>query len=177
MYCKYCGKEVSEHAFVCPACGGLLGEIVPVQTQTKEAAQNVPAQPLKTTSQEESGTQTTERKHERLAKLSKTFGILSLSFAGATACILLFATLGGLITQYGTGTESWLSDGVAFVLGWLYSMIFGTLAMGFGVPSFVLGLIQKDSESVKKISTIAFVLGIVLFFLSVSFLFSPIFWL
>ena len=26
MYCKHCGKELSEDAFMCPACGAPVGQ-------------------------------------------------------------------------------------------------------------------------------------------------------
>ena len=178
MYCKYCGKEVAEHAFVCPSCGGLIGELPNAQTQPQKEAEesfgDSPLQPVpQAKTQEEMEKQKTANRHQKLAKLSKTFGVVSLILAGIAAFLLMIATFGGISMSYGNNETA----SIAFIFGWLYAILLGALSGAFGIASFVLGLIQKDSEGVKKLSTTAFVLGLVVFFVSIFFIFSPVFYL
>lgn len=184
MYCRYCGKEVIDTAFVCPSCGSLIGKLPPeyqkqveeewkkqqeVDTffgtqQSQQSAQTQQPQPTPCAMQAQ---QPVSRKEKVFSTLAKVLSIIGIVFSGiALFCLLLAVT--DMIT-YG--------DGVLFALGWIYGMVCGVIGCQLGIAGFVFGCLQKRSQGVKKLSTWAFVLGIVSCVLAFWFIFSPWFYM
>ena len=174
MFCKYCGKEVAEHAFVCPSCGGLIGELPNAQAQAQKAKEadqffgNV-SQP---NAQTANTPQPPSRKYVVFARVSKIVSIISLVFSGLTAFLLMLAFMGGVSGSYGDG-----SGYAMLAFGWIYAIICGAVALELGIVGFVFGRIQKYDLSVKKLSKVAVILCIIAFAWSIFFIFSPFFYM
>ena len=138
MFCRYCGKELIDEAYVCPDCGGLVRPLPSVQTQAQ------PAQP--------------ERK-EKLEKLSRVFAKIGLIMNAVAfgMCVLSLTCFLGL--RFGAWVNE--SEGFAWALLWLYSWMISvgvaSISCEVSTAGFVLGLIQKHNEEVKKFAIGVFV--------------------
>lgn len=163
MYCRFCGKELVNEAFVCPDCGGLVR---PLQKENIQPAQ-------------------TERK-EKLEKLSHIFAKIGMILNAVSfgVCVLSLTCFLGFAYIEGWQTPE---EGIAWALLWLYSWMASVAIAGtaceFSTAGFIMGLIQKHNEKVKKFAVGVFVASIVLtlvsmfgfFFIFLTLENSPIF--
>ena len=144
MFCRYCGKELIDEAYVCPACGGLVRPLPRVQTQS------APAQP--------------ERK-EKLEKLSHIFAKIGMIFNAVAFGMCMLSLICFLGFAYVKGWQT-PEEGIAWAFFWLYSwagaVVVASASCEISTAGFVLGLIQKHNEKVKKFAIGVFVASIIL---------------
>ena len=142
MYCRFCGKELVNEAFACPSCGGLVHplpkeNIQPAQTERKE-------------------------KVERLSHIFSKIGMI-LNIVAFGVCLLSLTCFFGF--AYVKGWET-VEEGIAWMLLWLYawmaSVSVGATACEFATAGFILGLIQKHNEKVKKRAICTFIASIII---------------
>lgn len=174
MFCKYCGKEVSDYAFVCPHCGGLIGELPNAKTQAQQAKEADHFFGTATNTGAQAATmQPPSKKHVVFAKVSKIISIVSLVFSGIAFFSLALAALGMLAGGL-DGHEVWFA---LYVMGLIYGFACGVITLQLGIVGFVFGRIQKHSMEVANLSKTAFILCLISFVLSLFFFFSPMFFI
>ncbi|MBE7079141.1 MAG: hypothetical protein E7380_04725 [Clostridiales bacterium] len=137
MFCRHCGKEVFDEAFVCPSCGGQLRHI--------PTAQPAP--------------QTNRR--AKFAKVSRILSTVTAILNGVALGFWLMKIIGTVIGFKGGETGEHVGAWM-MVYGWIFSMIFALIACEAGTAGFVFGLIQKDNRKVKRFAIIVFVVSVVL---------------
>ena len=141
MFCRNCGKELCEKAYVCPACGVLVGQKPTVKTEEK----------LVEKVQEE----ITIGELSKKTKLAKLFGILSF----CCICVTFLFVFIGIADSYVIGSyyyffiASW-----GITTGWIVSWV----ALGLGITAFIFGLKQKEYAT-NYISTLVFIASIAAF--------------
>lgn len=146
MFCKYCGKEVPENAYVCLGCGCVVDK----KSVERKSNNNLFE---------------TERT-SKTSLLFKLFLIISFSMAlvGLGMCLLSFAYLDvsvsvsqSLYSSYHYADEYVYPNYVFSLL----SLIFGAVGMGLGIVTFVFGL--KEKERFKMIAILNFCFTLILF--------------
>lgn len=153
MFCKNCGKEISNEAAICVNCGVWVNGNAP----KKEVV---------------------EEKVEKAAKLSKLFGIISFSLIALTT-VLIFAGIAfayvdvDVHLSYGS-YYNYYAYGYAY-LEWEYvsvicAVVFSWMALGLGVTSFIFGLKTKKCLGVRYLSTLVFIMSIVTYIVPIFFL-------
>lgn len=145
MFCRNCGREVSEQAFACPGCGCLVGNVS--QKMKKEDVEGT----------------------EKKSMVFKLFLILSVSFMALALAFSIGSIVFGDIDAYvyKSGYYSDYNVRVSWYTGSLAvpAFITGACGLGFGITSFVLGLKEK-SEATKMLSIINFIFSIAIFVVS-----------
>ena len=143
MFCKYCGKEVPENAYVCLGCGCVV--------DNKAVGKN-----------RNGGVFETEG-NPKNSLLFKLFLIISFSMAlvGLGMSLLSFAYFDGYLSSI--KTYIYIYPNYVFSL---LSLIFGAVGMGLGIVTFVFGL--KEKEGFKMIAILNFCFTLILF-LSIFF--------
>ena len=137
MFCKNCGNELSDNAYVCTKCGCLVNE------------ENSETQSTTIT---ESGNKNNDKK----SLLVRIFLIITIGFifAALTCDLLAVAAMDIYVTDYYIDlyiNSTWAA--MAF--------IDGLLALGFGIATFVLGVKNTD-KILKMMSIICFVVSIIM---------------
>ncbi len=135
MFCKNCGNELSDNAYVCPKCGCLAGE-------TSEA------KPVAVVENESND-------KDKKQLLVRVFLILTIGFifSALTCSILAVAAMDIYVTDY--YVELYTNSAWTVI-----AFVDGLLALGFGIATFVLGLKRAD-KLLKMMSIICFVLSII----------------
>ena len=146
MFCKYCGKETPENAYVCLGCGCVV--------DNKAVGKNRNAGVFET------------EENPKNSLLFKLFLIISFSMTlvGLGMCLLSFAYLDvsvsvsqSLYSSYHYADEYVYPNYVFSLL----SLIFGAVGMGLGIVTFVFGL--KEKERFKMIAILNFCFTLILF--------------
>lgn len=149
MFCRFCGREVYDEAYVCPSCGREL-RALPTEPITVPTA--------------------APRGKGKLQKMSRIFGTLGITFNAVGFGCLLVLLLGWVLLlvsavqpEYNEMVEACLGLGAACLyFGVLFGIIFVSFGVDFSTAAFVLGLIQKEDKALKRRSTGAFIGGLVL---------------
>ena len=136
MFCRICGKEVSEQAFACPNCGCLVNG-----GQEKKKDKLV-------------------CKGEKNNKLLKTFLIISFSLV-ALSLLLSLASAFFAVLKVRNGSYNF-SASIHTAKVAIPAFVMGILALGSGITAFVMGLQQKD-EALKMFSIISFIFSVMIF--------------
>lgn len=152
MFCRNCGKELCENAFVCPDCGVLVNGTA-IMGKGKIEKNEVVTEDVK------------ENKHT----LFNVFLIVSFS----CACLaLIFSIASILFAEYDVNVregsyaiyayfEIWFNEPLA-----IFSFIFGLCAFGLSVVAFILGFNIK--QTIYKIfSILNFIFSFCICFLSI----------
>lgn len=136
MFCKNCGNELSDNAYVCPKCGCLANE---------ETSETKPATVVQNENEDK----------DKKQLLVRVFLILTIGFifAALTSDILAVAAMDIYITDY--YVELYTNSAWTVI-----AFVDGLLALGFGIATFVLGLKRAD-KLLKMMSIICFVLSII----------------
>ena len=133
MFCRYCGKELAEHAVVCTQCGAWVKE------EEKECRE-MPA---------------TENaaKAEKSEQRSKLFGVIAAACIAA-AMSLIFAG----IAKIGTTNSLWDEDFfmAAFLFSWA-ALAFGIVSFVFAMKSRKNAPVRYVSTLVFILSILAFI--------------------
>ena len=164
MFCRYCGKEILDQAVLCPHCGMMVKQVDFSALQQPQVAkppqvgwQQSQVQPQMYAQPQTLPPEIVDKKAEDLkTPLARIFGIISAVFIGLSLAVLIGALFSYLYyyggyssSQYGTE----LYDDVAAAL------LFGFVALGTGITTFVLGLKQKN-VGVRYVSTVIFIASI-----------------
>lgn len=140
MYCKYCGKEVDKDAVICPGCGKLTDK-------GSQVMKPVSALPV-------SNVQPKAQKKESLSK--GTILALTAFFCYAVGMMLnTIVTLIGVIDKLTVPGSTAGQFGVLIVSG-----IFSVLTIAFGIASFVISCIEKDSLYKRIFPLVMMIVGI-----------------
>ena len=175
MFCRNCGKEVADNAYVCTGCGCLVQDLPKMQESIPSpqiftpAPQQIsppneavtPIQPLQSATFQGISEKNRSGKGSLFLKI---FLILSFSLMMlALACYALSLAppdYGGYITSssiyfYVTPTE-----------GWCISMLICSFAsLGTSIPSLILGIKEKE-PSLKLMSILDFIASLIVFALA-----------
>ena len=145
MFCRYCGKEILDEAVLCPHCGVMVKKIDLTAQQAQNASQKA---------KENKTDCCCELKKTRLTRI---FGTVSAVLCGLVLMILF----GGIVEQLGyfMGYSSSVYDRNALSDAASGAFLFGLIALGFSIASFVLGL-KQNNVGVRYLSTIIFVASI-----------------
>lgn len=141
MFCRNCGHELNDGAYVCTNCGCLANGNEPKVTVSAESANSA------------------ESKKELLAKIFMwvSFGLISLSF------IFVMLSIADMYIYVGNYSVSmYLGDTAipAFIIA-----IFG---LGAGITAFVFGLKSTD-KVLKMMTTLCFIVSVTMQLLSLLF--------
>jgi len=143
MFCRNCGKELCEKAYVCPACGVLVGQKPVVKTEEKAVEKELEEIAIGKTPKE--------------TKLAKLFGILSFCCICVTFLFVFIGIADSYIYIIGS-YKYFLVASWGITTGWIVSWV----ALGFGITAFVFGLKQKE-YAINYISTLVFIASIAAF--------------
>lgn len=154
MFCKYCGKEVDEQAYVCTGCGCLI-ERTPQKKQENK----------KPTGQEDLETVSQKSKIQLWLKI---LIIIAFSCIGV-ALIFDFSAIADAhiyVSSY--------SSSVYFYPGYssfaIYGFIYGILSLCAGTTAFILALIkEKEFTKLKLLSIISFIMATAVFVVGVVY--------
>ena len=157
MFCKYCGKEILDQAVLCPHCGVMVKNVdlsaLQPQPQVIEQPQAAwqQAQPQMPVLPNEADQKAVEEL--KTTRLARIFGIIAAVFIGLSLAVVLSGICSYLYYFEGYSSSQYnteLYDSVAAAL------LFGFIALGAGITTFVLGLKQKN-VGVRYLSTILFI--------------------
>ena len=156
MFCKYCGKELSDEAIVCPGCGCLARDSYPEETP------NVPpVAPVVSTVDVEAEKRARIKSGEKQAKL---FSILAFIFL----CVEFFFLCAHIADalQFLLGTIYYHDTGAAAV-----AFLFSWAALAMGITAFVCGVkIKWENAALRTITIFVFVASIVAFIIPIVFM-------
>ena len=151
MFCRYCGNEINDQAYVCPKCGCLARELPSNvgDTDKKRAGEAVVSGNL-------SNPSNPSRKFNILAK------IFSIVGTALSAVILLSVSL---FMMFYFSADLGLELGAVFlaiyaVLGIYIAFIFWPFALATGILALVFGN-KSNKEELKPLARTAFTLSIV----------------
>ena len=155
MFCRYCGKEILDEAVLCPHCGVMVKNVdfSALQGQAQAKVQHPQALQGQTEVKKVDNACTDELKTTRLTRI---FGIISTVFIGLSLAIVLSGLFSYLYYYEGYFDPEYnteLYDATAAAL------LFGFVALGTGITTFVLGLKQKN-VGVRYVSTVIFIASI-----------------
>lgn len=164
MFCRYCGKEILDEAVLCPHCGVMVKKVdfSALQGQAKPqptAHHTQSTQPMQPTAQMQAEPKEADKgcaDDLKATRLTRIFGIISSVFIGLSLAVLisgLFSYLYYFNGYSGSEYNTELYDASAAAL------LFGFVALGTGITTFILGLKQKNA-AVRYISTIIFIASI-----------------
>ena len=113
---------------------------------------------------EEPKKQTDMAATEKSAKLSKLFGVIAFSLI-MTTLFFVFAGIAGweVSTRYGYTDIVWDSASIGGAI------VFGSIALGFGITSFVFGIKAKENIAIRYIATLIFIMSIVVYLIPFLF--------
>ena len=155
MFCRYCGKEILDEAVLCPHCGVMVKNVdfSALQGQVQAKVQQPQALQGQTEVKKVDNACTDELKTTRLTRI---FGIISTVFIGLSLAIVLSGLFSYLYYYEGYfdpeyNTELYDATAAAF--------LFGFVALGTGITTFILGLKQKN-VGVRYVSTVIFIASI-----------------
>lgn len=144
MFCKFCGKELPENAYVCVGCGCLVGK-APEKKEKKEKKIREPneRQPI-------------------MSFLFKIFLIISFSATVLSLGASLFSlTYADVYSHIPTSYYNWsirIYPNFAFSL---FATILGAIGLGFAIVVFIFGL--KEKETLKWVAIFNFIFSVALF--------------
>ena len=153
MFCRYCGKEILDEAVLCPHCGVMVKNVDFSALQAQAKVQQPQALQGQTEVKKMDNACTDELKTTRLTRI---FGIISAVFIGLSLAIVLSGLFSYLYYFEGYSSSQYnteLYDATAAAL------LFGFVALGTGITTFVLGLKQKN-VGVRYVSTVIFIASI-----------------
>ena len=149
MFCRYCGKEVLDQAYMCPSCGRMLKELpspivepIPIEEkpQKKRDKYKVPAMVLSIVATVLSGIQ--------LAFVLGTMSTLGVALFGSSV----------------VGSDDWAALGWLGVVWFAYGVwaLIGLspFSTATGIIGFCFGR-KTENKKIKKLSIVAFVLAII----------------
>lgn len=168
MFCRFCGKQVLDEAYMCPSCGCMIR---PLPQTVAPVTVEAPA------SKEPS------KAHKVLHRLSKNFTkvgvILNAIGFGFTILSIIFMIIGlvgaeeyGYLSQLCSSTmeelnyaEEMMATGIMF---WYFFGLYGLIAVAvsseLSTVGFVFSLIQKVDPSIKKKSIPVFAVAMFLMY-------------
>ena len=143
MFCKNCGKEVADNAYVCTNCGCLVQESVETkrtQTVILEANQKQPS--------------------KKVTLLLKLFLILSISFAMLGLACYALAVADPYYWISSSGHYMYICPNFEWCT---FALCSSVCHLGLAVPSFIFGIKEKKEQGLKLISILNFVGSIIMF--------------
>ena len=156
MFCRYCGKEVLDEAYMCPSCGSMLKEL-PIQQA--EAAQI--AKPTQTIEEKP------QKKRDKYKVPAMVLSIVAIVLSGIQLAFVLgtMSTLGvALFGSSVVGSDDWAALGWLGVVWFAYGVwaLIGLspFSTATGIIGFCFGR-KTENEKIKKLSIVAFVLAII----------------
>lgn len=178
MYCRFCGKQVADEAYLCPSCGCLIKPLPQTEVDFAAKAVELPAK---------EGPSNAQKKLHKLSKIFTKVGIIlnAIAFGFLVLGLIFFAVAAyGLSTYnelggyYASSSEYYygaIAEAQELLVGscmGLYycamcTMSVSAISIELSTAGFVLSLIQKVDPAVKKKSIPVFVCSIVFFVLSI----------
>lgn len=142
MFCRFCGQQTRDEAYVCPACGGQL-KAFPAELFQDQIPYARPTQP--------------SRKFFRLAKI---FSIIATALSGITllgGAWFVFMLCMGMVL----GGDGGLLLVIFSVYGMFAMVGFAPFALTTGIMAFVFK--KKSLQPTGKFPIFAFIFGITAF--------------
>ncbi|MBQ8394740.1 MAG: zinc ribbon domain-containing protein [Clostridia bacterium] len=159
MFCRFCGNEVHDEAYICPSCGRQI------KAFPNDFAEE-PVQPAELAPIEQP---TPPKGKATVKRLSRVFGTLGIVFNALGFAFMLATLLGWIMLMVGEAQVDYYASEPYFVIGTLFLMyggifglIFTAFATEFATAAFVLGLIQKEDRTLKRRSIGVFVASMVI---------------
>lgn len=169
MFCRFCGNQVRDEAYVCPFCRRELKEI-PTEITMPHVRVERPRKP---------------RGKAKLQRLCRTFSTLGIAFNAAGFGLMILQVLGWVLLFIGTSqpvyneameTCMMLATIFCGYFGFIFGIIFVGLGADFSTGAFILGLIQKEDKELKRRAIGVFIGGMALLVIWIfSFMFSIVF--
>ena len=157
MFCRNCGKELPENAYVCIGCGCL--------------AESKPVQPTRKIENRNNFENITEKKSKN-GLLLKIFLMVSFALAclalGALIMSVFFGQveIRGIYRRMSYGEIYYNYGNIYFEISWIIlSYIFAFISMGSGIFVLILGL--REKEELKLIAILDFILSVSMFIITV----------
>lgn len=159
MFCRNCGKELCEQAYVCPDCGCLVSNVTKAKEETSVIAR--------------------VRDEMEKKSLLKIFLMISFAFLCAALMFAFFAVVDlGMDINVDAHYSYSYKDIYAYAYGYTFlrteyvipACILTLLALGTGIVSFVFGLKEETKESMKLISIFNFMLCVAMTGISIFML-------
>lgn len=145
MFCKYCGKELSEQAIVCPGCGCLASASRPAETEAPMQVEQAPFI-------EQESAEGKLVKNEKKAKIFSVLGFIFLCVEAFFLCAHIADALYCLLGRIAYHDEG--GAVMAFLISWA--------ALAMGITAFVFGIkIKKRNVALSTITIFVFVASIV----------------
>ena len=142
MFCKNCGKEVAENAYVCTGCGCLVDKASPTKTSIVEEMEKQPA--------------------NKITLLLKIFLIISITCAALGFACTAIACAASEGWGYSSSNHFYVYVYPNF--GWsLFAFCYSFFYLGTAIPAFIFGLKEKKEQSLKFISLMNFIISIISF--------------
>ena len=145
MFCKNCGKEVADNAYVFTNCGCLVQENVETNKTQSVILETNQKQPSK-----------------KVTLLLKLFLILSISFAmlGLACYAIAVADPYGSLHTYTYSYSLYIHPNSEWCT---LAVLCSICHLGLAVPSFIFGIKEKKEQGLKLISILNFVGSIIMF--------------
>lgn len=140
MFCSKCGKEIMDEAVICHHCG-CPTKALATAVSAEQAQPQQQAKPV----------------FEKNAKRSKLFGTVAFALL-AVSFMFVMMGIADILLYYEYGEEMF---DAAFTFDWI--------ALGFAITSFVFGIKTKNCLGVKYVSTLIFIMAIVMLFVPACF--------
>ncbi len=139
MFCKYCGKEISDEAYICTGCGRLAKELGVKKKNEKTVGENA------------------KQKVDGVSLLTKIFMLITIALLGAVMICLVYYFDTYRVSRYG-----W--DLVKYYEMFSVAIALASIALAFGIAQFVMAVIQDKKLSVwNMVSTIILIISVCTF--------------
>ena len=161
MFCRYCGNEVLEQAYMCPACKNML-KALPTE---------------KFVTEQESDASKESAKSPKRDKFKVAGMVLSIVCIVLSAVQILF--LFGAFSAFATALwgmeytqDDWAALGwfgvVLFAYSWVISMALSPFSTATGIVGFIFGR-KTEHKKVKKLSLVSFILAMIALTIAIAF--------
>ena len=153
MFCRFCGKQIHDEAYVCPACGGQVKAFPPSVSPAYPQAQ--PPAPA-------------DRK-PALKRLCRVFGTLGIAFNAVAFGAFILQIISWILIVVCAMQETYAAAEPYLMLSvycgsfaWIIGAITVGLGADFSIAAFVLSKIQKEDKHLNRRSTGAFIGAMIL---------------
>ena len=158
MFCRNCGKELSEQAFACPSCGCLAREL-PYEQPKAETEEELALKKAQAEKEAAERIQNAEKKTRLFSVLAFVFLCVSAFFVFAQISEYLLPLYGEVsYYEYDTSASA-------------FAMLFSWAALAMGILSFVFSTrLKEKNPAMRTIACFVFIAGIVGFFIPIFFI-------
>ena len=153
MFCRFCGKQIRDEAYVCPACGGHVKAFPPsVSPAYPQAQAPAPA-----------------GRKPAIKRLCRVFGTLGIAFNAVAFGAFILQIISWILIvvcamqETYAAAEPYLKWAVyCGTFAWVIGAITISLGADFSITAFVFGKIQKEDKYLNRRATGAFIGAMIL---------------